>query len=125
MVSFAQMWRIVENEKAKFSPLMHSGEDDRQLSTVRTGQQLHNEKQIPFWDEFMSLCSDTEGLSQLLGVSKEMVSTWPARIREAIDKLEKRKRMNPTEKEDTKVMPTGDNGAFTTNSDPINIGDAQ
>ena len=123
MVSFAQMWKIVED--AKSSPLMHSGEDDRQLATVRTGQQLHNEKQIPFWDEFTSLCSDTEGLSQLLGVSKEMVSTWPARIREAISKLEKHKRMNPTEKEDSEVMPTGDNGAFTTNSDPINIGDTE
>lgn len=123
MVSFAQMWRIVED--AKSSPLMSSGEDDKQLVVVRTGQQLHNEKQIPFWDEFNSLCSDAEGLSQLLGVSKEQVSTWPARIREALGKLEKYKAMNPSDKEDTELMPTGQNGAFTTNSDPTNIGDIQ
>ncbi len=125
MISFAQLWEVIENEKSQSSPLMNSGEADENLAVIQTGQQLHKENQISFWDEFISLCSDTDGLSQLFGVSKEKISSWPARIREALTKLEKQRAMNPSEKEDTELMPTGDNGAFTTNSDPTNIGDTQ
>lgn len=122
-VSFAQLWEIIDKQQS--SPLMGSGEDDKHLTVVRTGQEMHKEGQVPFWDEFISLCSDAEGLSQLLGISKEKVSSWPPRIQEALSKLERHKAMNPAEKEDTTQIATGDNGAFTTNTDPTNIGDVQ
>lgn len=125
MVSFAQLWEVIEKQKAQSSPLMNSGEEMDHLGVLRTGQELHNEKQISFWDEFTSLCADTDGLGKLLGVSREKISGWPARIRDGLSKLERHKAMNPAEKEKTALIATGDNGAFTTNTDPTNIGGVQ
>lgn len=122
MVSFAQLWEVIEKQKAQSSPLMNSGEDLEHLSVLRAGQDLHSDKQASFWDEFSSLCSDADGLAQLLGVGREKVAEWPARIREGLSKLERHKAMNPSEKEDTELIATGDNGAFTTNTDPMTAG---
>ena len=123
-LSFAQLWEVIEKQKARNSPLMSSGEDTRHLSTVRTGNEMHKDGQPNFWDEFISLCADSEGLGQLLGVNSEKVRSWPPRIQEALEKLEKHTAQDPSEKEKTEVMPTGDNGAFTMNSYPTNLGDA-
>lgn len=123
MVSFAKMWEVVEKQKSQTSPLMNSGEELGYINVLRTGQQLHKEKQTSFWDEFVSLCSDSEGLAQLLGVKREQVKNWPAKIRDGLNELEQHKAMNPQDKEDTQLIPTGSNGAFTTNSDPLNMGE--
>jgi hypothetical protein len=126
-LSFAQLWEQIEKDKARASPLMGSGEENRSLVVVRAGKILHKEGQAPFWDEFISLCNNTEGMAQLLGVGKEMVATWPAKIQEALDKLERHNAHHPSEDEKDEVMPTGDNGAVSfTNQDPkINMGDEQ
>lgn len=126
-ISFAQLWEQIEKDKTRHSPLMSSGEDDRVMVVVRTGKELHKENQTPFWDEFVSLCNNSDGLAQLLGVGKEMVATWPSKIQEALEKLEKHAQMSPSEDEKDELMPTGDNGAVSFgNSDPTqNIGDVQ
>lgn len=103
---------------------MTSGEDGQVLNVVRIGKDMHNEDETPFWDEFISLCANADGLAQLLGISREKITSWPARIKESLDKLEKHHAESPSGKDDTEVMPTGDNGAFTTNADP-NMGDLQ
>lgn len=118
VVSFAQLWEQIDKNKARRSPLMGSGEEERALTVVRAGKDMHEEGEVPFWDEFISLCSNTNGLSELLGVSPEKIRSWPNRIREMTDKLSKQTAENPNEKPDTEMIPTGDNGAFTTNSDP-------
>lgn len=100
---------------------MASGEDERALSTVRRGKEMHEDDETSFWEEFISLCGDTEGLSQLLGISRNKILSWPARIQEMLDKLEKHTAEDPAEKEDEKLVPTGDNGAFISNQDP-NLG---
>lgn len=125
MVSFAQLWEIIDKEKAHGSPLMTSGEDQRQFNVVRTGKDMHKEGETPFWDEFISLCADADGLSQLLGISREKITSWPARIQETLEKLEKENAVDSSQKEKQEMTPTGDNGAFTTNTDPSisNIGD--
>lgn len=124
MVSFAQLWEIVEKEKSRQSPLMDSGEESQIINVVRTGKDLHKEEQTPFWDEFITLCSDSSGLSSLLGVSQEKILSWPSRIKEALDKLEKHTAESPNQKQNKEILPTGDNGAFTTNQDP-QFGDLQ
>lgn len=123
MVSFAQLLEELDRNKAN-SPLMDSGEEDRAITIIKVGMDLHEDDKVSFWDEFISLCSNTSGLSELFGVSQEKVRSWPGRLRELIQKVEKRTAENPNEKPDTEVIPTGDNGAFTTNSDP-KIGDMQ
>jgi len=71
----------------------------------------------------MSLCSNAEGMAQLFNVSPEKVRSWPGRIREILDQVERQEKDNPGEKKKAEMLPTGDNGAFTTNVDPTNISD--
>jgi hypothetical protein len=124
-LSFAQMWEQIEKDKARPSPLMSSGEDDRAMSVIRAGKDMRKEGDTPFWDDFITLCNNVDGLAQLLGVDRHVVSSWPGKIQEGMEKYEKHLSMHP-EEDDSKdeMMPTGDNGAFTTNQDPMNnIGD--
>jgi len=122
MVSFAELWEQIEKNKGA-SPLMTSGEDGRALNIVRLGKDMRDENQVSFWDEFISLCGNSDGLSELLGVSREKISSWPSKIKEILDKIEQITTENPTNREDKKLMATGDTGAFTTNQDPKNLGE--
>lgn len=119
MVSFAQLWEQIEVERSRRSPLMGSGDEDAALRVIRVGKELHNEDETPFWDEFITVCGNVDGLAELLGIGREKISSWPARIREHLNKLEKQTAENPAEKPKAEVMPTGDNGGF--NVDP-NLG---
>lgn len=112
-LSFRQLWENMEN-----SPLMNSGEDSRALTAVRAGKDLRAEEDSPFWDDFITLCANRDGLAELLDVTPEKISTWPARIKEHLDKLLKHDAEDPTKPEDTEQIPTGDNGAVTVNQDP-------
>lgn len=116
MVSFSELWEAME--KSKTSPLMDSGEDGQVLNLVRAGKDLRKEDETPFWDDFISLCSNAKGMSELLGVSSEKVLTWPGKIQEALDKLESHDAESPSVDTDTTMLPTGDNGAVTMNADP-------
>lgn len=103
------------------SPLMSSGEDAETLSVVRAGKDMRKDEETPFWDDFMSLCSNSRGMAELLGVSHEKVVNWPARIRESLEKLETHDAEDPASRDDVEMVPTGDNGAITMNMDP-NLG---
>lgn len=116
MVSFQRLWEAME--KSGTSPLMDSGDDGQVLTAVRVGKNLRKEDESPFWDDFITICSNSQGLSELLGVSPEKISSWPSRVREALDKLEKHDAESPNIKDDKEMIPTGDNGAFTVNTDP-------
>lgn len=123
MVSFQELWESMDKSGA--SPLMDSGEDGEVLSVVRAGKDLRKDDEAPFWDDFITLCSNSRGLSQLLNVPSEKVLDWPAKIREYVDKLETHDAESPNIQDDTEMMPTGDNGAFMvppTNVDP-NLGE--
>lgn len=105
-------------EKSKTSPLMDSGEDGQVLNIVRAGKDLRKDEDTPFWDDFISLCSNARGMAELLGVAPDKVLTWPGKIQEALDKLESHDAESPNVKTDTTVLPTGDTGAVTVNTDP-------
>lgn len=116
MVSFSRLWEAME--KSGTSPLMDTGNDSEILTVVRAGKNLRQEDESQFWDDFISLCSNSRGLSDLLGVSPEKITSWPPKIKEALEKLEKHDAESPNVKDDTTVIPTATNGAFTVNSDP-------
>lgn len=97
---------------------MDSGDESRILTVLRAGKTLHKEGETLFWDEFITLCANREGMAELLGVAPEKVSSWPSKIREHLDELQKSDAQNPSEPEDQEMIPTGDNGAVTTNVDP-------
>lgn len=114
MITFYQLKEAME----KMSPLMNSGEDSKTLAVVRTGKDMRKEDESQFWDEFVSLCSNADGLAELLDVNAEKVRSWPNKIHDALQQLEQHHLENPSEEEKTEVIPTGDNGAVTTNVDP-------
>ena len=116
MVSFGELWESMD--KSGTSPLMSSGEDGQTLSIVRSGKDLRKEDEGSFWDDFISLCSNVQGMSDLLDVAPEKIRTWPNKIQDALDKLEAHDAESPNVKTDTEVVPTGDNGALTLNVDP-------
>ena len=118
MASFSELWDIMESD----SPLMGTGLDSDALSVVRAGKDLRSEEESSFWDDFISLCSNSRGLSELLNVAPEKISNWPAKIHEMMEKLESQEAENPGIQDDTKEIPTGNNGAIVpTNMDP-NLG---
>ena len=116
-LSFCQLWEQMQKAAQSGSPLMDSGEESRAISAVRAGANLRSEDETSFWDDFISLCANTDGMSELLGVPEDKIRGWPTRIKEQLSKLEKHDAENPAQQNDTQVVPTGDNGAFT-NVDP-------
>lgn len=111
MLSFAQLWEIVDQEK---SPLMSSGEESQAMQVVRAGINLRQDEGASFWDDLIQLCSNAQGVADLLGVKREVVASWASRIRDVLDDIETHDRQTPNEdEEDDQVMPTGDNGAVT------------
>jgi hypothetical protein len=114
MISFSQLLEQLEKNKDN-TPLMTSGESGPALTVIKSGKELHGEGEASFWEEFISLCSNSDGLAELLGVSREKVNSWPTRIQ---DQLEKLSQNNSQDKEEKKIVPTGETGAIVTNQDP-------
>ena len=113
-LSFHSLWEQMEK-----NPLMTSGLDSQALTVVRAGENLHEKDTTSFWDEFINLCSNREGMAELFDVSADKISNWPSRIKDHLEKVKKVDVESPSEPEETEMIPTGDNGAFTaTNQDP-------
>lgn len=94
---------------------MDSGEETRGMQVVRSGLSLRDKEDGPtFWEDFINVCSDADGMATLLGVKRESVTTWAQRIRDVIEKVEKHDQQSPDkEEEKEELIPTGDNGAMT------------
>lgn len=115
MISFLTLLE----QMSQSSPLMDSGEDSASMSIVRTGKQLRKDDETQFWDDFISLCSNADGLAELLEVSPQKIRSWPTKIKEVLDKLQTRTAEDPSEKQKDELLPTGETGAVTLNSDPL------
>lgn len=64
-------------------------EDDRKkaLEVVRKGMNLDADD---FWDGFLSLCGNVEGMSALLGAPREIITGLGGRIRELKGEIEEK-----------------------------------
>jgi hypothetical protein len=74
--------------------------DDTALSAITTGQNVASD----FWDNFIMVCNNKEGVAALLGVSPDKVATWPTMIKEKLDQAEPED-SDPTK---TSLIHTGD-----------------
>lgn len=103
-------------DSPRVSPLMDSGEESKGLSVIRSGNSMRGEDGgDSFWKDFMSLCGDSTGMAELLGVRPEQVNIWPSKIREALQTVEKHDMQGENKPEEKQEMlPTGQNGAMTT-----------
>lgn len=59
-----------------------------------------------FWDNFILVCNNKEGMAELLNVSPEKIASWPAIIKTNLDKA----KTHNFDEEDpkTKIMDTGE-----------------
>jgi hypothetical protein len=64
-------------------------EDDRKkaLEVVRKGMNLDSDD---FWDGFLSLCGNVEGMSALLGAPREIITGLGGKIRELKGEIEEK-----------------------------------
>lgn len=111
-LTFLELSCIMEfdNQDPPEGTLMGSGEESAAMKVVRAGMNLReDEEDTTFWQDFMNLCSDAEGMADLLGVKSAEVRRWSQRIRENIGQIKDINRTNPEGEDQSKVMATGDN----------------
>lgn len=113
-LDYLELLYIMEsNQDPLNGALMDSGEESRGLKVIRTGLNLHQQKDNTFWEDFMQLCGDSEGMAELLKVKPAEVRRWANKIRDAIEQVKNTDSTNPEGQDDKKILPTGDNGALT------------
>jgi hypothetical protein len=76
-------------------------DDASATSVIATGQNVDEN----FWDNFIVVCNNEDGLSALLNVPPEKILTWPSIIKMYVKKASTG--IEP-EKINHKVLPTGD-----------------
>ena len=111
-ISFRQLLERLEPQHR-----VDTGEDRRAISAIRSGNDLRSDDDTSFWDDFLNLCVNADGLSDLLGVEIQSVRQWPKRVREARAKAESEDASAPGIRDDHEMLPTGDNGAVVINSE--------
>lgn len=78
MSSFQRLWENMRSFKEESN-------DDLALSAIRTGIGIREN----FWDDFLKLTNNSEGLSALLNVPITDIVTWHDKIKEAVHKVGK------------------------------------
>lgn len=115
MLTFLELLEKMTEDQEPSGFLMSSGEDTHAMRVIRTGLHLRNNKKAPnFWDDFLQVMGDPQGVSDLLGIKPQQVRTWQVRIKELIRHVEEADAQNPEGKENKQVIPTGNNGAIVT-----------
>jgi hypothetical protein len=86
MVNFWKLLQVLEQEDD--AALLDSGEESKAMRVVRTGISLRSNKDCGnFWDDFISVCNDSEGLAELLDVPTEKIGNWATKVKEIVDKV--------------------------------------
>jgi hypothetical protein len=73
--------------------------NDKAIATIKTGLNLDED----FWDNFKNICN-SPGLGELLGVSKNVISTWYSKIDKHLNKVEE---MELNSSKRNKMIKTG------------------
>jgi hypothetical protein len=106
-ISFLKLW---ENMKQK------DAEDTKAMQAIRMGNNISEN----FWEDFIRVCNNAEGLADLLDVRSDQVSGWSSKIKHNLEKIEKSDKFEKNdEKPKTSIIDTGD----LTNIGGISTGD--
>lgn len=92
-MTFLEAWEKARNIK--------ESSDDAAIGAIFTGINVANN----FWDNFILVCNNKEGMAVLLNVSPEKVASWPLAVQENLEKSKDHK--NPEAKEKTHIIDTG------------------
>lgn len=62
-------------------------------SVVMRGLEIRPDRANTFWDDFISvICNNSDDAADLLGVSKNTISSWTSRIKKVLEDTEKKER---------------------------------
>lgn len=82
-MSFRKLWENMNAAKSKKQP---QETDEGAISAIKTGIGIGE----TFWQDFMLLLNNSEGLSSLLDVSVDEIATWRKKIEDAIAVVEEK-----------------------------------
>lgn len=99
-----------------FSKLLENMQKDTEQTerhakeAVRAGLNLRSADCGSFWDDFIQVCGNTQGMAELLGVPTHQISRWGSRIRDYVTKVN---REETEQNKDGKavMISTGDDSA--------------
>lgn len=94
MLTFLEAWNRIKGIKEEI--------DDSAVNAIQTGLNVSE----TFWDDFILVCNNKEGMANLLNVDTGKIASWPAIIQEKLEKV----KAEPGE-EKTKILNTGDENA--------------
>ena len=77
-MSFQSLWENMKLSKEKEPPI-----EDSALTVIRSGNNLDED----FWTNLKLVMNNSEGLSKLLDVPVEKISTWREKIERAMKKV--------------------------------------
>lgn len=89
-------------------PLLDSGEDSRAMEAIRTGMHLRKADCGDFWDDFITVSGDAEGMAELLDVPRDKVTAWAGRIHELLDQVKQKDNTESDGEGNASLEPTGD-----------------
>lgn len=78
-------------------------EEDNEEKALRIVQKGMNLGEGDFWDDFLSLCGNTDGMSSLLGVPREKITG----LSERINKLKSKAEETTVKKKKDRLISTG------------------
>ena len=92
-MTFLEAWENISSIKEQ--------ENDAAIDVIFTGLNVADD----FWDNFILVCNNKDGLAALLGVSPDKVVSWPPIIQEHLNKAKAKD--DPEAKEKTHIIDTG------------------
>jgi hypothetical protein len=96
-MTFLEAWENIRSIKEQ--------SDDAAIGAIFTGINVVDN----FWDNFILVCNNKDGMAALLNISPEKIASWPPIIQSYLDKAKNHK--NPESKEKTKIINTGEENA--------------
>ena len=93
-MTFLEAWERVRSIK--------ENTDDAAISAIFTGTNVAED----FWDNFILVCNNKEGVAALLNVTPEKVVSWPPLIQKYLE--QSKNETNPEDKEKSEILDTGE-----------------
>jgi hypothetical protein len=87
----------------EFRESLNKEDRKKALEVVRKGINLNSD--VDFWGMFLSLCGDPEGMSALLGTSRETITGLGGKVRDLVKEIQNKDSSDAKRK---KVIKTGD-----------------
>ena len=93
-ISFQKLWENMS--------LLERHNDDASMAAIRNGIGIR----ANFWEDFLLLLNDSEGLSDLLGVPVDKIGTWHDAVKKNLNRVQESDGEVVT-KEKNKLLKTG------------------